>query len=294
MVFLFLQVAGLVMHIQNPEKLSKLTLVASYYILATSFYAIIWSARLSIIFSVIRIDPWEKRRRRLLYIAILFLVAFIILILQLFWVCEPNPGWKKLKNPQCPLNMQVAILQLITDVIADSLLLAAPLRLLQSLEDKRLRRRLVFIFSTCIVTTIVSLVHAIYIFKHGGPKVIIAAFVENCISLIVCSLPVVITASMRLRALDTQESSVPQNGLPSLMMFTSPSKTQRTTFGGTKFTTIVLSDMGRSSQTGESSTMSRFEDSHFPESAKRSIHDEQMEFRHQKNDVVQDTHGGNG
>lgn len=64
------------------------------------------------------------------------------------------------------------------DIIADSILLAAPLELLQSLRDKRLRRRLIFIFSTCIVTTIVSLIHAVYIFKHEGPKVLIVAFVE--------------------------------------------------------------------------------------------------------------------
>jgi len=254
MIFLLVQVTGLVLHVQDNTKVSQLTLVAGYYILATNFYAIIWSARLSIIFSVIRIDPWEKRRKRLLLIAILFFVAFIILLVQLFWVCEPDPAWKKLSNPQCPLNMQVAIFQLVSDVIADSLLLAAPLKLLQGLEDKPLRRRLIFIFSTCIVTTIVSLVHAVYIFKHGGPKVLIAAFVENCVSLIVCSVPVVVTASMRVN-----ESSVPT---PSFMKFASHSqpKTQKTTYGGTKFSTVILGDMSRSSQTAESSTLSRFED----------------------------------
>lgn len=72
------------------------------------------SARLSIIFSVIRIDPWEKRRKQLLFIAVLFLGAFVVLLLQLFWVCEPDPAWKRLENPQCPLNMQVAIFQLVS------------------------------------------------------------------------------------------------------------------------------------------------------------------------------------
>lgn len=72
------------------------------------------SARLSILFSVIRIDPWERRRKRLLLIAILFLVAFAILLIQLFWVCEPNPAWKRLRNPQCPLSTQVPIFQLVS------------------------------------------------------------------------------------------------------------------------------------------------------------------------------------
>lgn len=157
------------------------------------------SARVSIIFSVIRIDPEEKRQRQLLIVAILFLITFAVLTAQLFWVCEANPAWKRKKNPQCPLTMQVAIFQLIcalnsyvqvyftvtlahptfaADIIADSLLLVAPLRLLQNLLNMYLRRRLFFIFSTSIVTTIVSLVHAVYIFKHGGSKVLVAAFVE--------------------------------------------------------------------------------------------------------------------
>jgi hypothetical protein len=284
MIFLLVQVIGLVLHVQDIKKVSQLTLVAGYYIMATNFYAIIWTARLSILFSVIRIDPWEKRRRRLLLIAILFLVAFVILLIQLFWVCEPDPAWKRLSNPQCPLSIQVAIFQLVTDVIADSLLLAAPLRLLQGLEDKPLRRRLIFIFSTCIVTTIVSLVHAVYIFKHGGPKVLIAAFVENCVSLIVCSVPVVVTASMRLRSFDVDESSIPANRGPTFLKFASgPSKTQRTTYGGTKFSTVILSDMGSSSQTAESSTLSRFEETE-TETPKTHFHDEETDL------VVQDIH----
>jgi hypothetical protein len=66
----------------------------------------------------------------------------------------------------------------IADVIADTLLILAPLKLLSGLTDPVLRRRLVIIFSTCIVTTIVSLVHAALIILDGGVKVLIAAIVE--------------------------------------------------------------------------------------------------------------------
>jgi hypothetical protein len=68
----------------------------------------------------------------------------------------------------------------IADTIADTILIAAPLRLLAGLLDKTLRRRLMVIFSSCIITTIVSLVHAAYIIRNGGPKIIIAAVVEVC------------------------------------------------------------------------------------------------------------------
>lgn len=48
----------------------------------------------------------------------------------------------------------------LADIISDGLLLAAPLKLLQGLQENGLRRRLMIIFSACVVTTIVSLVHA--------------------------------------------------------------------------------------------------------------------------------------
>lgn len=45
--------------------------------------------------------------------------------------------------------------------------------------------------------TKVSLVHAAFILTTGGIKVIISALVEDCISLIVCNLPVAVTALIR-------------------------------------------------------------------------------------------------
>jgi uncharacterized membrane protein len=68
---------------------------------------------------------------------------------------------------------------LSADIIADLILIIAPLNLIRNLQDKSLRRRLTFIFSTSIVTTIVSLAHAALIIKYKGTvKVIVAAFVE--------------------------------------------------------------------------------------------------------------------
>jgi len=71
------------------------------------------SARLSILFSIIRIDPSPGRRRRLLYIAGLFILVWAILMGQLFWICEPEPGWRDQASPQCRLNKQVAICQVV-------------------------------------------------------------------------------------------------------------------------------------------------------------------------------------
>ncbi|PBK60606.1 hypothetical protein ARMSODRAFT_944675 [Armillaria solidipes] len=199
MFALFLQIAAVFMHLQNPTVLSRSTRIAAYYLMATTFYVVIWTARLSILFSIIRVDPSENRRRRLLCVAALFILVLAILIAQLYWVCEPEPRWKDMRSPQCTLNKEVAICQLVSDVIADLILILAPLKLLSGLEDKGLRHRLMVIFSTCVVTTIVSLVHAAYILTLGETKVVISAIVEDCVSLIVCNVPVVVTAAIRIR-----------------------------------------------------------------------------------------------
>lgn len=62
--------------------------------------------------------------------------------------------------------------------LADIILLLAPLRLFAILRDNWVRYRFILIFSTCIITTIVSLVHAVYILTTGRLKVIISALVE--------------------------------------------------------------------------------------------------------------------
>ncbi|KAJ6561202.1 hypothetical protein DFH09DRAFT_505009 [Mycena vulgaris] len=203
---LLLQVASVFLHADMDSGMKRSTGIAAYYLIAITFYAIIWSARLSILFSIIRIDPNGSRRRFLLGVALLFTATCLILIAQLFWVCERKHQWKDAATPQCPLSRQVVIFQLIFDVVSDTILIIAPLQLLWHLEDRVLRRRLCIIFSTCIITTIVSLVHAAMILTGGGPKVLVAAVVEDSISLIVCNIPIVASASLRACQSDRHRS----------------------------------------------------------------------------------------
>ncbi|KAA1467296.1 hypothetical protein DENSPDRAFT_832309 [Dentipellis sp. KUC8613] len=201
---LLIQFVSVFMHVENPNDLSKTSRIAAYYLMATTFYTVIWSARLSILFSIIRIDPDPVWRLRLRWIAGIFIGAIVFFLAQLMWVCEPEPSWKNAPSPQCKLNKEVAICQLVSDVIADLLLIILPLRLIHGIKDRVLRRRLIVIFSTSIVTTIVSLVHAVYIILGGGIKVIISALVEDCMSLSVANIPVTVTALWRILGIHTQ------------------------------------------------------------------------------------------
>ncbi|THV02315.1 hypothetical protein K435DRAFT_749615 [Dendrothele bispora CBS 962.96] len=204
LVILCIQIVSVFLHLPLPNTLPQTSRVAAYYLMAYTFYAVIWLSRLSILFSILRIHPSPSGRRRLLYVAGAFLAAAIFLMAQLLWECEPlaqksaTPSWKEEANPQCPLPRVVAICQLVTDVIADAILLLSPLNVLRGLADKGLRRRLGVIFSTCVITTIVSLVHAAYIINRAGIKVLISAIVEDCISLIVANIPVVVAATISL------------------------------------------------------------------------------------------------
>jgi len=146
-----------------------------------------------------RIEPDPMKKRYLKWISWIFIVTALVLIAQLYWVCEPQPRWKDAVSPQCTLTKQVVICQLVSDVLSDLILIFAPLSLIRDLQDVSLRRRLTLIFSTSIITTIVSLVHAALIFQDGQSKIVIAALVENTISLMVCNLPVVTAALFRLR-----------------------------------------------------------------------------------------------
>src|SRR6266850_1559122 len=115
---LFVQIAAVFMHIDNPSELSRLNRVAAYYLMATSFYAVIWTARLSILLSIIRIYPDPVTRRRLRWLAAAFIAAFFFLISQLFWTCENiHDGWKNKPSPQCHLPKAVAICQLVSTCI---------------------------------------------------------------------------------------------------------------------------------------------------------------------------------
>ncbi|KAF8630189.1 hypothetical protein AX15_003066 [Amanita polypyramis BW_CC] len=173
--------------------------VVRYYLMATTFYTIVWSARLSLLFSLIRVDPHAKRRKSLFFVASVYIGLYILLTGQLFWICAPQQTWKTAVVPQCPIGFPVAVLQLITDLLADGTLLIVPMFLFSIISDGSLRYRLMVIFSTCIITTVVSLVHTIYVLTTGGIKVEIAALVEDCVSLVVCNIPVISSALLRSR-----------------------------------------------------------------------------------------------
>lgn len=72
------------------------------------------ASRISILFTIVRLTVRGSLRNTLMFVFAAFIVAWIILFAQVFWVCEAEPGWKSLPRPQCDLGRNVAIAQIIS------------------------------------------------------------------------------------------------------------------------------------------------------------------------------------
>jgi len=157
----------------------------SYYtVIGVMFYCTVWFSRLSILLTLIRIT--KEGSRHLFAIVVVFLILLGLLIGQVFWVCEQRTP----TNISCTPIKQMAIFQLVSNVIGDCVLLISSLRLFLVIQDKALRFRLSCLFSTCIISSAVSFVHFSLIITSGGMKVVIVAVIEANVCLIVANIPV--------------------------------------------------------------------------------------------------------
>ncbi|KJA22830.1 hypothetical protein HYPSUDRAFT_640057 [Hypholoma sublateritium FD-334 SS-4] len=178
------------------------------YIFTATFYATVWSARIAILCTIIRLGRGREQFRLHSVLAAIFILLWAILTCQLFWSCEAERHRSPINISSCSPTRQMAILQLTAGVFADVTLLFSSLQLFCVIQDSSLRHRLKFIFSTCMATTLASIVHVSFILK-GKDKtmMLIAALVEGCVALSVASLPVVTNIIFRLNPMLFHRSS---------------------------------------------------------------------------------------
>lgn len=191
-----LMLTGALILIGPTPSMTDLTMVAGYYITACGFYACIWACRFSILCTISRITPaWWRPYIRAMFFA--FGGMYLFLTIQAIVHCESDPSWKP---GQCSLGRQVAAAQLVTDIVSDLMLSLAPVRLLwQSNLSRAQRIRLITVFASCILTSLVSLAHAYCIWVNKGLDEVYSAMYELSVSIIVCSLSVLVGFFSRLR-----------------------------------------------------------------------------------------------
>ena len=194
------------------------------------FYCTIWIARLSIIFTVVRFAPWTSQKRVMLVIAAVIFLQWILLMVQMFWVCEKgDTSWKEAPLVLCPLGLRVAITQVVSEhlshrffnyprlnffffsfpsaeTFSDILLIVAPLWIIRSfLVTSSARFRLISVFASSLLTTVAALAHAILVVRFPGVWEAIFAALEAGIALAVCNLFVLVPAVARLLGGDAEK-----------------------------------------------------------------------------------------
>ncbi|KAL0579995.1 hypothetical protein V5O48_001998 [Marasmius crinis-equi] len=186
--------AGILIFTDDPKTHIRPVKVAAYYMIDNGFYCVIWFSRASIFLTLVRLAFGTFRTILVSCVGLAF-ITYAILCAQVFWTCESQLGWKDQVVAQCMLGKGVAIAQLITDCLFDTMLILSPVYLLRDLKVKHqdLKIRLIAVFSSTVATTAFSLAHAWAIIEDRGALEFMLASIEVFISLIVVNLTVIVS-----------------------------------------------------------------------------------------------------
>ncbi|KAG2340978.1 hypothetical protein BDR05DRAFT_888978 [Suillus weaverae] len=196
------------------------------------------AARMSVIFCIIRIANHSgcKVHRRITHlIAVSFACMWLALLVQKINVCIFEA---------CQMSEPVALSQLITDVIADFSLVAAPLQLWKNVGLSRSRKILIMSsFGASILITAITIPHSVILFGPPTETTLIFAHVKAAVSLIICNVLVIVTFAYRVLSKETCDLD---QSLTSPGLFTSVVMTQ-----------FPMSTYTRTSLSGQEETTSR-------------------------------------
>ncbi|OAX31935.1 hypothetical protein K503DRAFT_750335 [Rhizopogon vinicolor AM-OR11-026] len=160
----------------------------SSWTLVVAFTSVLWAARMSVIFSIIRIAKHtvSKVHRQVTYLtAASFACMWVAILVQKTGACHFH---------SCRMGKGLALSQLITDVVADVALVAVPLYLWKNVGLSRGKKIMVLsAFSLSILITLITIPHSIFLFRSHTHKTIIFSHVKAGLSLIICNLLVIVT-----------------------------------------------------------------------------------------------------
>ncbi|OAX41686.1 hypothetical protein K503DRAFT_461897 [Rhizopogon vinicolor AM-OR11-026] len=191
---------------------SDQVLIAARWGMIFSFTTCLWLARLSIVFSIIRLASREDRMRKIArWAAVVFTGLCVLLLAQKTYVCADDESWLYHHDIiDCRLGSSVAAVQLATDFVSDIALVLMSIRLLREIHLPKDQHILIIsVFSSSIIISLVSIVHVIFASQTDVYMQSITAQLELALSLIVCNLLVIVTYIYRIfrhEDLDTDRS----------------------------------------------------------------------------------------
>jgi len=218
------------------------TRVAGYYMVGGFFYCTVWAARLSIIFTVVRIAPWASQKKAMLVIAIVIFLQWVFLTGQMFWVCEKgDTAWKQASFALCPLGFHVAVTQAVTETFSDVLLVVAPIWVLRDVRvTPPVRFRLISVFACSLATTLAALAHAILVIRLPGVWEAIIGALEAGVALAVCNLSVIVPAIARVLGGDPEKYQDESNDYASATVGGSGGSKNTRNLGSTMLSTFKV------------------------------------------------------
>ncbi|KAE9403388.1 hypothetical protein BT96DRAFT_489594 [Gymnopus androsaceus JB14] len=178
--------------------------IVNYWLILISFTVAVWCARISLMFSIIRlIPPFFTLRRISEWAAVSFSLACLGILAPKIYTCASDRSWYNMQNPRCMLGPNIGIGELTTDLVADITLVAIPIRLLGHVNlSKEKRRMLIIIFGASLLTSTASVVHAVFLMPVDSPYnhfiVGITGEVEVGIALTVANLGVLTSFLYRI------------------------------------------------------------------------------------------------
>jgi len=171
--------------------------VVGSYMSSVAFICVMWSARISILCSILRIlpyfyyyRPWAQRA------TYLFGVLWASLLISKFYICESNSAWKQGLRIQCPMNRGYAIVEGVFDCTADIILVTLPLRLICRLTTGITHYRqmlLIVMFSSNLLTSLASIVHCTFMYRHHPVSTAISGYVSASVAVFVCNFGIIAT-----------------------------------------------------------------------------------------------------
>ncbi|KAG9311984.1 hypothetical protein JVU11DRAFT_7254 [Chiua virens] len=194
---------------------SYLSSIVGGWIGSIGFTCIVTFARMSVLFSVIRIIHGPPRLLKFTYACVAFFAAcWTVIIVAKITRCAFDPSWHYTHKPglksTCLTTAQITIFQFTTDCVAVSILVVIPLNILWKVKLPRRKKRMILsIFASSVVLAFGALFHTVGLILRSPTLMTAGMHVVIALSMIVCNLLVVVTCTYRflLRDVDMTEDS---------------------------------------------------------------------------------------
>lgn len=205
-----------------------------YGLLAISYYFVLWSVRVCLIYGYKKLVQGLHEERYIKYIIMFFVISYLGLNIQFIMSCVYTPGFVDNLEPKCKeIELGIPPTQLTLNTISDIILLMLPVRIvLRSKISMDIKLKLITIFSTVVVLTFVGIMHNIQQYRKDALNELVWSTLEVNVGIIIVSLPLFYKFSVRLLKKEPISSNDPNTYVSiteDYELETNTSRSQKTT-----------------------------------------------------------------